>query len=257
MRGYAVLLGCTTLVRLQGALDDTTADHATQTLTLILNHHPHAVLIDLALVTAMTPTGARTLTDAGAAHHGHHHHPGRPARTRPCPPRPHPSTSRTPADRLRHRNRAHPALVLTRILRPPTDERFRGEEPGRVRHAVPVVCHRHRAGLAGSCSMATRAAGGRAQHASGRIRDWARGHHPADSLRGFPAVNAAASRVVSIRVIDRGSGAIRQQVAAPRADAPIAGQGPGQAGFPHRLPTSPDRGLSASGVYPSDAAAPG
>ena len=59
-----VNLSCTTLVRFQGILDRTTAPHADAVLRAVLNHRPHAVLIDLALLTGLDATGAKTLINA-------------------------------------------------------------------------------------------------------------------------------------------------------------------------------------------------
>jgi len=59
-----VVLGCSTLVRMQGDLDAGTAGQATGQLRQILDQHPHAVLIDLALITAIDLTGAGALTTA-------------------------------------------------------------------------------------------------------------------------------------------------------------------------------------------------
>jgi hypothetical protein len=59
-----VKLGCITLVRLQGVLDESTAQNAVTMLRAVLNHRPHAVLIDLALLAGLDNTGARTLINA-------------------------------------------------------------------------------------------------------------------------------------------------------------------------------------------------
>jgi HD domain len=59
-----VNLSCTTLVRFQGELTGATAAHAAAVLRAVLNHRPHTVLVDLALLTGLDHTGARTLITA-------------------------------------------------------------------------------------------------------------------------------------------------------------------------------------------------
>ena len=59
-----VVLGCSTLVRFQGGLDERTAEQTTRTLHRVLDHHPHAVQLDLALLTGLTQAGAGAITCA-------------------------------------------------------------------------------------------------------------------------------------------------------------------------------------------------
>ena len=57
-----VRLGCSTLVRIQGDLTHTTAGQAAAALRQVLDQEPHAVLIDLALLTGLDEAGADAIT---------------------------------------------------------------------------------------------------------------------------------------------------------------------------------------------------
>lgn len=56
-------LGCVTLVRFQGRLTTETADHTALALGAVLDRNPHAVVLDMAMLTGLDPTGADVLTD--------------------------------------------------------------------------------------------------------------------------------------------------------------------------------------------------
>ena len=59
-----VHLGCSTLVRIQGELTGTTSGQAVSSLLQVLDNAPHAVLIDLALLTGLDQAGAGAITVA-------------------------------------------------------------------------------------------------------------------------------------------------------------------------------------------------
>jgi anti-anti-sigma regulatory factor len=59
-----VQLGCSTLVRVQGELTETSAGQAISSLLHVLDQAPHAVLIDLALLTGLDHAGAGAITVA-------------------------------------------------------------------------------------------------------------------------------------------------------------------------------------------------
>jgi STAS domain len=61
-----VVVGCATLVRFHGVLDEASAEQATERLESVAQHEPHTVLIDLALITGMDPAGAGVLIEAAA-----------------------------------------------------------------------------------------------------------------------------------------------------------------------------------------------
>ena len=56
-----IVLGCSTLVRLQGILDRKTAEQAARILRAVADQRPHVVVLDLALLTGLDLAGAESL----------------------------------------------------------------------------------------------------------------------------------------------------------------------------------------------------
>lgn len=61
-----IVMGCTTLVSVQGVLDESTAGRLRRTLHAVLDQRPHAVVFDLALLTGFTRDAARVLIEPTA-----------------------------------------------------------------------------------------------------------------------------------------------------------------------------------------------
>ena len=100
-----VRLGCSTLVRIQGELTETTSEQAVSLLLQVLDDAPHAVLIDLALLTGLDQAGAGAITIAARCSPDTPITLIGPQRPRPGPARRHPATNR-----LRAGSRPDPAL---------------------------------------------------------------------------------------------------------------------------------------------------